>query len=78
MKKVITKIAVTGVLAVAGFAGTAATASAATASPNSGVLNVKFATASQCEAYVWNHGEWGIWDCEYVAGPYGGWMIFTP
>jgi hypothetical protein len=81
MKKAFATLAATGVLSLAALAGTATTASAATASPASGIIPIRFSTWQDCEWYVQygtDTNEWGVWDCELVSGPYGGWYIFTP
>jgi hypothetical protein len=86
MKKILVTIAATGVLALAGVAGTAASASAATthattaatASPNFSRAYGPFASAQDCENFVRANGEWGVWDCEFLSGPYGGWYALVP
>jgi hypothetical protein len=77
MKRVFATFAATGMLALGVLAGTTATASAATVSPDRTAYG-PFASGQDCEAFVWNANQWGNWDCEYVAGPYGGWYAFTP
>lgn len=42
------------------------------------MLPYVFSTPQDCEAYVRQQNEWGIWDCEYVGGIVNGWMIATP
>ena len=66
MKKAFATLAATGVLTLGALAGTTAAASAATPAPSasSSYRIGPFPTAGICEQYVWDHGEWGVWDCE--------------
>ena len=86
MKKPIAKLAATGVLTLATLAGTVATAGASTpsgppASPSASASPLwssrigPFPTPRICEQYVWDHNEWGIWDCEYDGHA---WYAYVP
>jgi len=63
-----------GALMLSALVGGAATASA---SSGAGGPRGPFGSANLCEQYVTNAGEYGVWDCEGVAGPYGGWYAIT-
>lgn len=85
MKKPIAKLAATGVLTLAALAGTAATAGAATpssvsstsVSPQWSGAYGPFPTSGICEQFVWDHDEWGVWDCE--SPDYGHtWYAYVP
>ncbi|MCA2221494.1 hypothetical protein [Nonomuraea aurantiaca] len=71
MKRKIAAAATTGALALTVLAGTA---SAAT---GDGGPRGPFANADQCASYVAAHNQLGNWDCQGVAGPFGGWWAIT-
>ncbi|GAA1952092.1 hypothetical protein [Kitasatospora viridis] len=86
MKKALATLATAGVLALTAVAGTTATASAAAPTHASTksvawsnqVVGGPYGTAETCVEFVREHNELGVWDCEFLAGPYGGWVALAP